>query len=274
MQSSDDNSWNTAVLAAKEVGIGRYTQNGVTIPITGVQAAAQAGTSADSIGLTIVKQLIGQFTNSLVSWINNGFQGGPLFVTDPGQFFIGVGDRIAGHFIEGSELGFLCYPFALDIRLALNLNYSAAFEDEIRCTLTDVIGNIEGFTEDFNQGGWGAWFSMTQNSQNNVYGAYLDASSELEIRLASALGIEGMKLDWGKGFLSFQDCEVPDPAGGCLEYGPVQTPGTVIEGQLEESLGTNLRQLELADEFDEIIGALVNQLLYQAITQGGGLLGS
>ncbi len=263
MASTDDIAWNTAYLAAKETGVAKYKN----IPITGVQVAAGSTLSADSIATTFLKPLIRNMTNSLVQWINSGFQGSPLFVSDPAKFFIGVADRIAGSFIEGSDLAFLCSPFSLKIRLALNLNYSARFRDEIGCTLTDVVENIDNFQKDFTQGGWDAWFSMTQNPQNNAQGAYLSSQSQLDIRLASALGIEVAQLDWGQGFLSFRDCEIYDQTGKCIKYGPTKTPGTVINGQLQDALGTDLSQLELADEFDEIVAALVGQL-FSKIQQG------
>ena len=193
---------------------------------------------------------------------------------------------MGGNFIEGSELSFLCEPFSLDIRLALSLNYSSRFEDKIGCTLTDVVSNIEGFVQGRNfreSGGWPGWISLTQNSKNNPYGAYIDANAELAIRLQTAQRTEEIKLGWGKGFLSSQDCiqyrvDANDDGNvtedECTQLGPIKTPGTVIESQLEEALGTNLDQLELADEFDEIIAALIGYVVNNVLLQGGGLLGS
>lgn len=203
--------------------------------------------------------LIDNITNSVVRWINNGFRGGPGFVTNPGQFLTGVADQVAGEFIAGTELGFLCDPFELDIRAALNLDYSSDFR--IGCTLSDVIANTEDFTKftdgNFNQGGWDGWYSMTQNPNNNPYGAYAKSKSELSARIAGAQGIELLKLDWGNGFFSWED-----------EDGDIQTPGSVVETQLENVLGTNLDRLEIADEFNEIVGALASQFVSQLV---GGL---
>lgn len=53
-----------------------------------------------------------------------------------------------------------------------------------------------------------------------------------------------------------------------IERCKVQTPGSVIEGTLSNQLGSGVRQLELADEIDEIVGALVNQLVIQIVTKG------
>lgn len=47
-----------------------------------------------------------------------------------------------------------------------------------------------------------------------------------------------------------------------------ETPGSVIENTLSNQLGSGVRQLELADEINEIVGALVNQLVLQVLNAG------
>lgn len=191
----------------------------------------------------------------------------PPRIQNPGNFLTGVADQVAGNFIAGSELGFLCEPFKLDIRFALNFNYTSTFDRKIGCTLTDVLNNVENFTDfsqgDFAKGGWSGWLSVSQNRQNNPYGAYLTSKGELNARITGAKNIELLKLDWGNGFLSMED-----------ENGNIQTPGTLIENQLALSLGSDVRQLELADEFNEILAALGGQLINQVFLGGGGLLSS
>ena len=206
--------------------------------------------------------LIDNVTNSIVNWINRGFEGGPAFVTNPEQFLSGVADQVAGEFIAGTELGFMCDPFQLQIRGALNFSHSSDFR--INCSLSDVIANAENFAKftegDFNQGGWDGWFSMTQNANNNPYGAYAKANTELSVRIAGSQNIELLKLDWGNGFFSWED-----------ENGQIQTPGAVVETQLENVLGTNLDRLEIADEFNEVVGALAGYFVRQVI---GGFSGA
>ncbi len=278
-------SINTARMAAKETGLGIAIIGVVPVNVTGAQLVGEAvatggGISADSIGKMVIRALIQQFTGSLIKWINSGFQGGPSFVTDPAQFFINVGDRVAGDFIQSSDLAFMCDPFY--IRLALNLDYSSSFKDEVKCTLTDVVDNIENFSNDFTQGGWPAWFSMTQTRSNNPYGGYLSAKMEMSNRMAQALGIKQEELSQGGGFLSWRECldtpgtmGPPAPGNGdCVNPGEIKTPGKVIESQLEESLGAPLKEFQLAQNFDAILGAIIGQLMKQAITQAHGLLGS
>jgi hypothetical protein len=82
-------------------------------------------------------------------------------------------------------------------------------------------------------------------------------------------------MNWGQGLLSFQTCEEEDPdSKACLKYSDIKTPGTVINEQLGRALGSGLTQLELADEFDEIVGALIGQLMEQVVTQVNGLRGA
>ena len=62
-------------------------------------------------------------------------------------------------------------------------------------------------------------------------------------------------------------------ADGCVGQ-KIQTPGSVIESQLENSLGSGVRQLELADSINEIVGALAGQLVNQVVGPNGLLSAS
>ncbi len=262
-------------LNAKEVG--QLKVFGVTVP----------GSSWDSVAINASKRVLEQITNSTVKWINSGFDGNPAYVTDPKQYFSDIADGIAGEFIQGSELGFLCSPFQANIKLSLAQEYYEP--NPFQCTLTGVVGNIENFYKDFSQGGWDAWFSMTQNPSNNPYGAYLEAKIELDSRIANAVGLKDKELQWGGGFMSWSTCAKKNPPnkpytdangvtwnsppdyvpgkaeGECIKDGPIQTPGKLLETGLSNTLGGGIRQLELADEFDEIASALMGQLLQKTL---------
>ena len=258
-----------SALRDKEAGI---TIFGFTVP----------GFSWDTLAIVITKKIIERVVDSTVKWINNGFEGNPAYVTDPRQYFSDLGDGIAGDFISASSspINFLCSPFQVKVKLALLKSYNEA--PAFQCTLTNTVANIEAFYDDFSQGGWDGWFAMTQNNANNPYGAFLEAKVELDSRIAKKLGLENKKLDWGRGFLSYQDCTAHELAGmnpdgspingACIERGgPIKTPGSVIESQLEGVLGTGVRKLELVDEFDELVGALLGQLLEKSIFSIKGL---
>src|SRR3989338_7744428 len=236
-----------SALRDKEVGI---TIFGFTVP----------GFSWDTLAIVITKTIIERMVDLTVQWINSGFEGNPAYVADPRQYFSDLGDGIAGDFISASSspINFLCSPFQVKVKLALLKSYNEA--PAFQCTLTNTVANIEAFYDDFSQGGWDGWFAMTQNNANNPYGAFLEAKVELDSRIAKKLGLENQKLDWGRGFLSYQDCTAHELAGwnaqtntpingACVERGgPIKTPGSVIESQLEGVLGTGVRKLELDDD--------------------------
>jgi hypothetical protein len=106
-------------------------------------------------------------------------------------------------------------PFSIDIRIALAFKYRPNIPQRYACTITTIIKNyknavegatLNGFTAgDFKQGGWPAFVSMTTEPQNNVYGAYLSAESELSWRVASAKAEQKDEISAGKGFLSWRD---------------------------------------------------------------------
>lgn len=56
-----------------------------------------------------------------------------------------------------------------------------------------------------------------------------------------------------------------DKSVGCS----IRTPGSIIEDQLANTLGSGVRQLELADNFNEIVSALATQLLNQVLGSSG-----
>jgi hypothetical protein len=236
----------------------------------------------DPLAWAAMKTIIRRITADIVTYIQNGFEvqgqaGNAGFLQDPGQFFKNIADETAGSFIF-NELGplgkFLCSPFDLKIRLSLQLNYgSSRYTDKAKCTLTQIGNNVSDsvnnfFKGDFNSGGWNRWFEVTQNPNNNAWGAYIQAEEELNTRIGGAQAQQKAELDWGSGFLSFKKCSAQDEEGKCVKYYNA-TPGALIEDQLATSFGSPIRQLELADEIDEILGALGTALLDQIFKTGG-----
>ncbi|MAF99136.1 MAG: hypothetical protein CMH61_00845 [Nanoarchaeota archaeon] len=230
----------------------------------------------DTIAWGIVNLLIQEMSHSIINWINSGFQGNPAFVTDFGGFLRNIADEKIGEIIEGSDLAFLCDP--LDIKFSLALRYATPFKKKVECTLSDVVGNIDDFINgDFGRGGWDGWIELTTKPKNNRYGAYLSSAAELEARIQFSQFEKGKVVEFGRGFLSYEKCdEGPQPQGG----GPgapinceIVTPGSVIEKQLNSTLGLPAQRLVIADEINEIVAALIGQLLKKVITGVRGLRG-
>ncbi len=272
----------------------------------------------DTLATTLAKQLIRSLTASVVNWINSGFEGSPSFVTNPGSFFLDVADQITGAFLAkaGGPLTELCSPFSIDIRIALAFKYHPNIQKKYTCTLGAIIKNsknavqgasINGFTAgDFRQGGWPAFVSLTTQPQNNVYGAYFEADSELSLRVAKAQLQQKDEIGAGRGFLSWRDrgclkkqeqakknyyTERPDQGTGEGDYTgperdyegsgetanalkatpqdcPINTPGSVIVSSLETTINSPQLELALVDSINEIVSALAAQLVTRTL-QGG-----
>ena len=226
---------------------------------------------ADTLARAAAQAVLQRMIDSTVEWASSGFEGNPAYVTNPKQFFTDIADGVAGEFIAGSDLSFLCSPFQTQIRLALRTRYTQS-DDRFQCTLTNVVGNIEEFYKDFNQGGWDAWFSMTQNSANNPYGAYLGAQLELDSRIASAVNLQKEQLDWNQGFLSWSECIKTDPdTGECIERGPTKTPGSTIKSQLEKVIPSTMDRFINAQHLEDLIGAFVTGALNRYVFGSQGL---
>jgi hypothetical protein len=243
-------------------------------------------TSWDGLAKIIIKGVVTQLTNSTVKWINGGFNGGPGYITDPAGFFKTTADTISGDFINGAGLNGLCSSFLPQVRLAIKTEYVDTYQARSQCTLSQVGVNFDNFTKNFNQGGWDAWYQITQKNANNPYGSYLDAKVEMDSRIQNALGLKTLEANWNKGFLSFKGAcavpgankisskdgsEIPNSAGPCLVEGQTQTPGSIIEGQLQPILGQGVTDLGLARSFDDMISALVGALTKKIFSSASSL---
>lgn len=216
--------------------------------------------SWDSIGWCLVNIFIEYLGQATVDWINGGFQGNPIFVDDPERFFRDIADIEAGKFIQSIGGGFLCEPFRNNILQSLlnnhNRNYGYGYANA--CTLSRVVQNIDGFVNgNFSQGGWDGWFAMTQTPQNNYYGSRYFTQQELDRQIYANQNTQRTNLQWGNGFISFKDPET----------GKITTPGRIIDQQINQRLFNGERRLLIADEFDEIINALVVQLVRVALSE-------
>lgn len=264
-----------------------FVQNTMTAANTTISSVSGVARTTkdfalDALAWMVVNLIIERMAAQTVNWINSGFQGSPAFITDTGGFFQDLGDKVAGEFIfNHPNFNFLCGPISARVRLTLAQNYVQ--DNRVwRCTLTNVVSNIDNFMDDFSQGGWDGFFELTMRPQNNPIGAYLQAESELMARIFTRQETLNKELNWGKGVLSYKEClrrgpdqviQVPQPdgepteeivQGECLEE-RINTPGSVIESKLNSTLDSGRQRLQVADEINEIVGALLTQMTSQIV---------
>ena len=262
----------------------------------------------DTIAWIVAKMAIREITDNTVSWINSGFKGNPTFVTNPGSYFKDLANQASGAFINklGAE-DLLCGEFKAEVIGKLKYSYQAAPMQKFQCTLNDAVNNWSDFMNDFSAGGWEGWLAITTQPQNNPYGAYIMGVDEMNAEVNAKVSVGKQELKWGSGFMSLKECadssadksdfcqlqcgdagsDYDSCVSNCNETdipedticegtgGQVQntTPGKIIESRLSDVLGQDVRTLGVADEFDEIISALINQLLTNLLGGGSGLSG-
>ncbi|HWB33826.1 MAG TPA: hypothetical protein VG753_00680 [Candidatus Paceibacterota bacterium] len=236
--------------------------------------STHANQQTDSIITCVTKALaraaIQQITNDTVNWINSGFDGQPAFVQDYNKFFGDISDEAAGSVIQSGDLAFLCSPFQLQVRIAIAQSYARRSQAP-SCTLSDIAGNVQDFANGtFSEGGWQGLIAYTTDPSNNPYAGYMYGESVLQGQISTAKQNAVLQLSPG-GFLSQQKCTT-DSSGkkSCT----IQTPGTVIESNLEQIFGKNIDQLELASSIDDILNALVNQIITKTLYKGLASLGN
>ncbi len=258
----------------------------------------------------IAKRMLQMITRDTVNWINGGFKGSPGFVRDPKRFATEIADYEFNRFLEktvcsigpdGKEVctpigNLVCSPFRLNIQIALRNTYLLG--PQYACTIEDVVGNVQNFYNDFSQGGWPAWFTLSQTTDSLPFGAYIQARDDLYARISINNQTWQNELNWANGLLSWKTCENPDgtpqtkleevpdpnsPTGTRMvetELGSsecdnpsINTPGSLVEGQLTKVFGSGVGELEVAEEINEIVGALLNQFTLKLFNSAKGLFG-
>jgi hypothetical protein len=256
----------------------------------------------------MLQRILMMITNDIIKWINGG--GTPKFVSDWQGFLANAANQAGADFLTSLGAGFLCQPFAFQLRLAL---MPVPYQQMARCTLADMGKNLQNFFSNFSAGGgWGMWLQVIQ-PQNNFYGAYQLAQDEMTRRqLAAAQAAQSEALAGG-GFLGAKKCDqcrVENLLSGnvetfsgidacdaqkksagasgeatftCQHY-TIQTPGSVVQYEAQKAIdsGRQLIQDQIAAltgntdimgiKIAPYISAILGALVNRVITGGLGML--
>ncbi len=226
--------------------------------------------SFDAFGFCLGNAIIRYIGDATVQWIRSGFEGNPVYVDNPEAFLKNIADVEAGAFITnvGKDIGVnLCAPFKVQVILNTLQRYSrGGYGNRATCTLSEIKNNYERFVNgDWNAGGFPGWFELIQH-QNNTYGATFLTRMELARQIGARQQTQEKKLERNSGYQTITVCDKTRSDGS---YDPAsckdQTPAGYVKSQVEARATAPLLRLTLADEFDEIITELVNQLVKIAI---------
>lgn len=176
-------------------------------------------TCLKSVGRLVTKMLLQKITVSTVEWINNGFEGKPLFLQDPGKFFGDIGKNEFLKFKSEIDDPYL-YPFGRNFLKNQVLSLNNRFNENARYSLNELIQQTTpqydaiSFGTNFSYGGWAAWNALTQVPANNPLGFNIIATTEISARLKGTTFSKGEEvqsvLDQSGGFLGDERCVEPE----------------------------------------------------------------
>ncbi len=241
--------------------------------------------SWDAMAYCIVNTMIIYIADSTIDWVNTGFEGNPAFLNNPDQFFTDLANQEKINFLEGLAYGVnsnVCGVYKSPILSALlsrygrNQQYNQGYETGgygygynqngsiNSCAFDNNPGQLNTFlnTSFSEGGGWNAWFEVTQNPVNNPYDTYFNSIDNLNQSVESIKINKERELTWNNGYLSFRKCENGEKDTGKCS---ITTPGTAVQSQLESTLNLGKNRLVLADKFDQVVTAVVDQLITTAL---------
>ncbi len=244
---------------------------------TTAQAAAAAKKTVEDWGQWLyetalriaVNVLINEFQNEVVNWIAGN--GDPKFITDWSGFFRNVLDKAIGETIY-NIIPQACTGLGPLLRVNL-LPVPNAYTG-VRCTLTQVVNNVNAFFDRFSTGGWYA-YSYAMQPNNNYFGELIIANDILAEETARRIEVSRTQAQVNKGFLSVTKCTkyVTDEAGNetttCEPgYEVATTPGNIVGESLTQSLNWKPNQIVSARRFEDLVAAIVNASINRVVKEG------
>ena len=173
-----------------------------------------------SVAIKLAKDQIVKITKSTLNWINTGLQGDSLFVQDAKALLNKTGNSAIS-----AEIGILrdskyseMYPYgrsfaSAQIDTARNMDdHLYALQSTLFSALTidDKIVNtadkLDSYANNFAEGGWNGWLSLTQNPANNPLGFNMLASDQLAFQKEVAQQAIKDKLAANGGILDATEC--------------------------------------------------------------------
>lgn len=249
----------------------------------------------DPLAYIAVTGLLNAMTNTILGWIQGTDSG---FIENLEDELTRSADAMGGRILNQIATFNLCGNIGAFLRLSLSAPLS--LRQRLECTATQIVANVEDFYQDFQQGGWPAFFEISLRPQNNAYGAYLlslDATVEAQTKAQDTFRQNIAK---GKGFLGFRvsreaNCEFISTAASAeiqkfmpldtikgdqklkkitdnpdeeatyqlcdIEYDE-KTPGSVFSDGLSNSIFTGPDRVKLADEIGEAVDAALSQIIF------------
>lgn len=235
---------------------------------------------------------IDQLTQSIVGWVKGGNDGNPFYITDLSGFLYDIETKKAHQNAAmlratrscytpgGSTAGAWVDPDTGQVvggggSTWIDPDTGLPRQDDIvAASIENAYGRTQNVTCPFSDGtpfrsveqdGWSGFVASSFNPKANAFAGdiYIQEKIAREQQIAREQALA--EASWNRGYLSVKNCDTPD--GTCV----TKTPGSVLESQTNTSLSSGLRKLELADEIDEMLSAVMTAAVERVFSEADGL---
>jgi len=267
-----------------------------TVPTADIPGVVKEGIK-DCVAWAAANAALEILAEEIVGQVNTGFAGNPAYVTNLANSLQRSADGAFVGFIQYGGISNASPSFRQDVTFALIDDYNKRndFGSRIASTLDEDLYDIDAFIAgDFSQGGWNTWFKLTQEPQNNPYGAYLLAQEESNNIVTAGVENKKTEVEIGRGFQNKEKCEevevgttkdyIYSPIDGSIIAAvdrPITetqcktvTPGSVIQESLQKILGSSVDRIVQADELNEALSLLLTGIITNMLSSEEGLTGS
>lgn len=208
-----------AAVPVNETGFMGILRN-IFLGTTSVSTTVNTGFSATKFAKEVLQQsimvfeknLLQSMTKGITGWINNGFHGSPLFLTNSDSFFHDIAKSEIKNIVNQYGYDPNRFPFGQDFALNIINRYKTVADANAAYSLSAVMNPVmaQNYRDNFNAGGWNGFLTNTQYPQNNYLGFQMIATDQLARQLAGTSQNAAQKinttLNQGMGFLSPQTC--------------------------------------------------------------------
>ncbi|MDB5204548.1 MAG: hypothetical protein JWP09_576 [Candidatus Taylorbacteria bacterium] len=270
---------NTAAPSIKTTGIGHASTTGLLDWVGNI--------SLDSIMFCIVNEIMTYITQSTIQWINSGFNGNPVFVQNTGAMFQQIANREASNFTREVANGAqqaasqtinttvngiknTSYKVAAPFRKGV---FNAIAGDQTYTSpppMTNLLTqNFTSYTGGNYYAAGGGRAGLADVALNNQWTNNWDAKNVVQMRTAQSQQIQQNMIQ--DGTRSFTKCRAGAAKGADGNCDPkdlqVTTPGKEINDESSFRQNMKYTRLAMAQNFDSVVTALVNQLVKIAINK-------
>ena len=184
------------------------------LPLLGIGLKEIAQDIWKQAKMLVARRIINSITQRTVNWINSGFHGNPFYLENSKSFFKDIAKHEITTFVNVYGYDRIKFPFGRDVALSTIDAYRNQLQNNSAYTLSKVTNDpifLDRYQNDFNFGGWDAFFINTQYPQNNYIGFNLEVDDDLARKLAGTVQTKAEQvqdtLQKGQGFLAPQTCK-------------------------------------------------------------------